>query len=227
MNNKKILTAEEAVSKIKSNDSIMLGGFFYSGAPFDLVRALTKRAGELENLTLITNDACSDFVFKDALGNALIETGMFKKIICSYIGHNHVAMKMAKEGKIELEMYPMGTFVEKIRAGGAGLGGVLTPTGLGTDVANGKEIITIQGKEYLLELPLRADVALIYGSAVDSYGNVHHRGVAANFNVAMATAADYVVIEAKELVEGGSMDPNSVSIPAPFIDSIVIQKVGA
>lgn len=223
----KLITAEEAVVKINSGSSVMLGGFFYSGAPFDLVRALTKRAGEVKDLTLITNDACSEFVFKDALGNALIETGMFRKIICTYIGHNHVAMEMAKAGRLELEVYPMGTFVEKIRAGGAGLGGVLTPVGIGTEVARGKDVLMIQGKEYLLELPIRADVALIYGSAVDVYGNVYHRGVAANFNVVMATAADYVVVEAKKYVEGGSLDPNHISIPAPFIDGIVMQKEGA
>lgn len=114
----KRITAEEAVGRIQPGSTLMLGGFFYSGAPFDLVRALTKRKGDLHDITLISNDACSEFVFADAIGNSLVETGMFKKIICSYMGHNHSAMRLAEEGKLELEVLPMGTFAEKIRAGG-------------------------------------------------------------------------------------------------------------
>lgn len=223
----KLISAKEAVAGLKSGSTIMLGGFFYSGAPFDLVRALTARKGELKDLVLISNDACSEFVFPDALGNALVGTGMFKKLICSYIGHNHTAMKMAEEGKLDLEVLPMGTFAEKIRTGGAGLGGVLTPVGVGTEVAKGKEIIKIQDKDYLLELPLHADVALIYGSKVDIYGNVYEHGIAGNFNVAMATAADFVVVETRQYVGAGEIPPSAVSIPAPFIDAVVLQKEGA
>lgn len=223
----KRITAEEAVGRIQPGSTLMLGGFFYSGAPFDLVRALTKRKGDLHDITLISNDACSEFVFADAIGNSLVETGMFKKIICSYMGHNHSAMRLAEEGKLELEVLPMGTFAEKIRAGGAGLGGFLTPTGIGTLVEEGKKILTVNGKNYLLELPLHADVALIYGSRTDRFGNVSHRGVASNFNTIMAAAADYVVLETREYLEDEPLDPNSITIPAPFIDNIVLQKEGA
>ncbi len=220
----KIISIADAVAKIKSGSTVMLGGFFYSGAPFELVRALTKRKGELKDITLITNDACSEFVFSDAIGNDLIDTGMFKKIICTYMGHNHAAMKLAKAEKLELEVLPMGTFAERIRAGGAGLGGFLTPTGLGTSVQEGKQILHVNNRDYLLELPLHADVALVYGSVVDRYGNVHHRGVAANFNTVMATAADYVIVEAKKYLEEELLDPNSITIPAPYVDAIVLQE---
>ncbi|MCD7922841.1 MAG: 3-oxoacid CoA-transferase subunit A [Clostridiales bacterium] len=224
MKGNKLTTAKEALAVLKSGSVIMLGGFFYSGAPFDLVRALTARKNELRDLTLISNDACSEYVFPDAIGNAMIETGMFRKLICTYPGHNHAAMKLASEGKLELEIYPMGTFAEKIRAGGAGLGGVLTPVGVGTEIAEGKETLIINGREYLLELPLRADVALIYGSRVDAYGNVYERGISGNFNMVMATAADYVVVETKEYVSAGAIDASAVAIPEPFIDAIVLQE---
>lgn len=223
----KRISAADAVAKIQSGSTVMLGGFFYSGAPFDLVRALTKRKGGLKDITLITNDACSEFVFPDAIGNDLIATGMFKKIICTYMGHNHAAMKLAKEGKLELEVLPMGTFAERIRAGGAGLGGFLTPTGLGTLVEDGKQIIHVNGRDYLLELPLHADVALVYGSIADRYGNVSHRGIAGNFNTVMATAADYVIVEAKGYLDKELLDPNSITIPAPYVDAIVLQEEGA
>ncbi len=223
----KVITAKDAVGKLQSGDTVLLGGFFYSGAPFDLVRALTARKGELEDLVLIANDACSEYVFSDAIGNALIGTGMFRKLICTFPGHNHTAMKMADAGELEIELVPMGTFAERIRAGGAGLGGVLTPVGLGTEMEEGKEKIRVRDREYLLELPLRGDVALIYGSKVDTNGNVYERGIAGNFNVVMATAADYVVVETRELVSEGEVDASNVSIPAPLIDAIVVQEEGA
>ncbi|MCC8082523.1 MAG: 3-oxoacid CoA-transferase subunit A [Lachnospiraceae bacterium] len=222
----KLMTAKEAVAGLQSGSVIMLGGFFYSGAPFDLVRALTDRKNELKDLTLIANDACSEYVFPDALGNALMATGMFRKLICTYPGHNRAAMQLASEGKLELEIYTMGTFTEKIRAGGAGLGGVLTPVGVGTEVAEGKEMINVCGRDYLLELPLRADVALIYGSKVDACGNVYERGIAGNFNVVMALAADFVVVETREYVSAGEIDASEVTIPEPFIDAIVLQETG-
>ncbi len=220
----KVITAKDAVARLQPGDTVLLGGFFYSGAPFDLVRALTARKGKLKDLVLVSNDACSEYVFPNALGNALIGTGMFRKLICAYPGHNHTAMEMADVGKLEIEMVPMGTFAERIRAGGAGLGGVLTPVGVGTEIEEGKEKIRIQGRDYLLEMPLRGDVALIYGSQVDPYGNVYERGIAGNFNIAMATAADYVVVETREYVPEGGIDASAVSIPAPFIDAIVIQE---
>ena len=217
----KLISCSEAVNRIESGMRIMLGGFFYSGLPMHLVRALTARKGQLHDLTLISNDAGTEFMHPEAPGNALIETGMFKKCICSFIGHNDAAMKLIAAGQLEMEMMPMGTFAERIRIGGAGIGGFLTPTGLNTAVAEGKEIIRVDGRDYLLEKPLKADIALIYGSVVEEYGNVFLNGVAKNFNVTMATAADYVIVEAKRYVKGGEIDPSVVSIPAPYVDAIV------
>ena len=217
----KIVSISEAMNHVKSDMSVMIGGFFWCGSPFSLIRGLTARAGDVTNLTLISNDAGSAKMKPESYGNALIETGMITKCIASFIGHNKAAMKKITEGDIELEMLPMGTLSERIRIGGAGIGGFLTPTGVGTVVAEGKEIINVDGVDYLLEKPLRANVALIYGSVVDKNGNVRINGSARNFNPLMATAADYVIVEAKEIVENGQIDPSDVTIPATFVDAIV------
>jgi len=217
----KVIDINQAVSRVESGMTIMIGGFFFSGSPFSLVRALTARKGELKDLTLISNDAASEFKHPEAYGNALIATGMFRKLISAFIGHNHEAMKRIASGEIELEMVPMGTFAERIRAGGAGIGGFLTPTGLGTIVAEGKEIMVLDGKEYLLEKPLKADVALVYGSMADTDGNVRSVGTARNFNIAMATAADYTIVETRKLMQPGLLDPSDVTIPSPYVDAIV------
>jgi len=218
----KLIDIEQAVGRIESGMTIMIGGFFFSGSPFSLVRALTARKGELKDLTLISNDAASEFRHPEAYGNALIATGMFRKLVSAFIGHNHEAMKRIASGEIELEMVPMGTFAERIRIGGAGIGGFLTPTGLGTIVAEGKEIIISDGKEYLLEKPLKADVAFVYGRTADTDGNVRAAGTARNFNVAMATAADYTILETRNLVQPGMIDPSDVNIPGPYVDAIVM-----
>ena len=215
------MNISQALDPLKSGMTIMVGGFFFSGCPFDLVRELMGKAGELSDLTLISNDACSQFQAPEAIGNDLIRTGMVKRVICSFIGHNDAAMELAAKGKLEVVTLPMGSFAEKIRAGGAGFGGVLTPTGVGTPIAEGKQLIELQGKTYLIEMPLRADVALLYGSIVDEYGNAYLRGNSKNFNTVMATAADYVVIQAKSIVKSGELDPDLVSIPGPYIDAIV------
>jgi acetate CoA/acetoacetate CoA-transferase alpha subunit len=217
-------TFEEAIDKIESGMTIMLGGFFLAGSPFGLIKELTRRKGTLENLTLISNDAASEFKLPTAYGNDLIKTGMFKKCIASFIGHNHVAMKMIAEGKLEVEILPMGTLAERIRIGGAGIGGFLTPTGIGTEIAEGKPLINVDGVDYILEKPLKADVALIYGSVSDENGNIYSKGIARNFNVAMATAAKYVVAEVRKIVKIGEIDPDMVTIPAPYIDAVVLAR---
>ena len=220
----KVLEIESAIARIESGMTIMLGGFFWSGSPFSLVRALTARHGELKDLTLISNDAASALGHPESYGNALIATGMFRKIIASFIGHNHEAMKMLASGELEMEMVPMGTFAERIRIGGAGIGGFLTPTGIGTIVAEGKEVLTVDGEEFLLEKPLKADVALLYGSVADTNGNVRSIGTARNFNLVMATAADHVILETRKLVHPGGIDPSDVNIPGPYIDAIVCAR---
>ncbi|MDR2296212.1 MAG: 3-oxoacid CoA-transferase subunit A [Clostridiales Family XIII bacterium] len=217
----KIISMEQALDHIESGMTIMLGGFFWSGSPFGLIRELSKRKGRLRDLTLISNDAGSAFLHPESYGNALMDTGMFKKCVASFIGHNHAAVRLIGEKKLELEMVPMGTFAERIRAGGAGIGGFLTPTGVGTPVAEGKQNMRICGSDYILELPLKADVALIYGSRVDAYGHVYSRAVARNFNTVMATAAEYVIVEAREIVKSGEIEPDRVTIPGVFIDAVV------
>ncbi len=221
---RKTVSAEQAIDTIQSGMTVMLGGFFFSGSPFRLIREWTARAGELRGLTLVSNDAASELRRPDALGNALVASGMFEKCIASYIGHNAAAMRLIERGELELETLPMGTLAERIRCGGAGIGGFLTPTGLGTVVQEGKEIVRVDGRDFLLEKPLRADVALIYGDSADEHGNVVLRGVARNFNTVMATAADRVIVETPRLVRVGELDPDSVSIPAPYIDQIVVSE---
>lgn len=220
----KLTTFKEAIDKIESGMTIMLGGFFLAGSPFGLVKELTRRKGALENLTLISNDAASEFKLPTAYGNELIKTGMFKKCIASFIGHNHAAMKMIAEGELELETLPMGTLAERIRIGGSGIGGFLTPTGIGTVIAEGKPIINVDGVDYILEKALKADVALIYGSVSDENGNIYSNGVASNFNVAMAAAAKYVVAEVRKIVKSGEIDPSMVTIPAPYIDAVILAE---
>jgi acetate CoA/acetoacetate CoA-transferase alpha subunit len=212
---------DEALDHIESGMTIMLGGFFWSGSPFSLIRALTVRAGRLKGLTLISSDAGSALAHPESYGNAMVATGMFDRCIASFIGHNHTAMKMIAEGNLELEMVPMGTFAERIRIGGSGIGGFLTPTGIGTVVEGGKRIIEVDGESYLLEKPLKADIALIYGGRADENGNVQTCGTARNFNAVMAAAADYAVVEVREVVKSGEIDPSDVFIAAPYIDAIV------
>ena len=218
----KITTFEKAIDHIQSGMTVMLGGFFLSGSPFGLVKELTRRKGKLENLTIISNDMASEMGYPQAYGNALIDTGMIKKCICTVMTHNKVALKWVADGLMESEMLPMGTFAERIRIGGAGIGGFLTPTGVGTPIAEGKPIINVDGVDYILEKPLKADVSLVYGSMADENGNVYITGTARNFNIAMTTAGKFTVAEVLKIVKPGEIDPSMVTIPAPFIDAIVL-----
>ncbi|MGL4977037.1 MAG: CoA transferase subunit A, partial [Cetobacterium sp.] len=169
-----------------------------------------------KDLTLIANDTS----FPDFERGKLILNKRVKKAIVSHIGTNPETGKQMNSGELEVELVPQGTLAERIRAAGAGLGGILTPTGVGTIVQEGKEIIEIDNKKYLLEKPLKADVALIYGTKVDSFGNISFFGSTRNFNTIMATAGDIVIVEADEIVEG-SLEPNEIVIPGIFIDYVV------
>ncbi len=209
----KVITVEEAAAKIKDNSTIMVGGFLSCGTPDKILDAISKR--NIKNLTLISND--TSVPNKDK--SKLIENGMVKKVITTHIGTNPITGQKMQSGEIEVEFYPMGTFVEKIHAKGSGLGGVLTPTGVGTILEEGKQIMEIKGKKYILEEPLGADVAVIYGTTVDKYGNVKYEGTTKNFNTSMATAADVVIIQAEKFVD--EINPNEVVIPSIFIDYIV------
>jgi len=213
------MTAQEAVAGIQDGASIMVGGFMACGTPEILIDALVERG--VKNLTIICNDAG---VPGRGVGK-LLSNGQIKTLIASHVGLNpEVAQRMntdVAEDKLECILVPQGTLAERIRAGGAGLGGFLTPTGVGTIVAEGKQGIKIDGKEHLLEKPLKADFAIIRGSVTDKFGNTTYNGTTRTFNPMMAAAAEYVIVGACEIVEIGEIDPNNVVTSGIFVDAIV------
>ena len=211
---KKLVSIDFAASLIKNDSSLMVGGFLKCGSPTEVIEKLLENG--TKNLTLIANDTS----FPDKEKGKLIVEKRIKKAIVSHIGTNPETGKQMNSGEMIVELTPQGTLAERIRAAGAGLGGFLTPTGIGTIVQEGKEIINVDGKNFLLEKPLKADVALIYGTKVDSLGNVSFLGSTRNFNSIMATAADTVIVEADEIIDG-YLDPNEIVIPGIFIDYVV------
>lgn len=215
----KIMTADEAVASIKEGDSVMVGGFMACGTPEILIDALVRR--NVKNLTIICNDAG---VPGRGVGK-LITNGQVKKLIASHVGLNpEVGQRMntdVEEDKIECVLVPQGTLAERVRAGGAGLGGILTPTGVGTIVADGKQVIRVGDKDYLLEEPIRADHALLRGSVTDKFGNTTYNATTRTFNPMMATAADNVIVGTCKLVEIGEIDANNVVTSGIFVDAIV------
>jgi len=215
----KIKTAQEVVAGIQDGATIMVGGFMACGTPEILIDALVEKG--VKNLTIICNDAG---VPGRGVGK-LVTNGQIKTLIASHVGLNpEVAQRMntdVPEDKLECILVPQGTLAERIRAGGAGLGGFLTPTGVGTIVADGKQVINIDGRDYLLEKPLRADFALIRGSVTDKFGNTTYNGTTRTFNPMMATAANHVIVGTCEIVEVGEIDPNNVVTSGIFVDAIV------
>jgi acetate CoA/acetoacetate CoA-transferase alpha subunit len=219
MRNKILNSADEAVASIKDGSVIMVGGFMACGTPEILIDALVKKG--VKNLTII----CNDGGWPDKGVGKLISRGQVKRLIASHVGLNPEVARRSNTNieaeKMELILVPQGTLAERVRAGGAGLGGVLTPTGVGTIIAEGKQVITIDGREFLLEKPLRADFALIRASRIDKMGNTVFFGTTRNFNPLMATAADYVIAGACEIVEAGDIDPNTVHVSGVLVDAIV------
>jgi len=211
----KLITIEEATAKVTSGMTVMVGGFMAVGTPARLVDALV--ASGVKDLTLI----CNDTAFPDKGVGKLIANGQVKKVITSHIGTNPVTIDLMNAGSLTVEFCPQGTLAERVRAAGAGLGGVLTTTGLGTTVAEGKNIINVDGKDYLLEKPLKADIALLGASLGDMSGNLVYKGTSQNFNPLMATAADIVIAEVAELVPVGEIAPEMVKTPSIFVDFIV------
>ena len=197
--------------------SIMVGGFMAVGTPELLIDEIVRL--NIKDLTIICNDAG----FVDLGVGKLIANNQVKKLIASHIGLNPEAGRLMSEGLMECDLVPQGTLAEQIRAGGAGLGGFLTPTGLGTIVEDGKQLITVNNKDYLLELPLRADLALLYGTTVDKYGNTNYTKTTRNFNPVMATATDKVIVQARHMVE--AIDPDNVMTPHIFVDYVVKEEV--
>ena len=192
--------------------SVMIGGFMGNGTPEHIMDALV--AAKVKDLTVI----CNDTAFPDRGIGKLIVNRQIKKVIVSHIGTNPVTVDQMNAKELEVEFSPQGTLAERVRAGGAGLGGVLTTTGLGTVVADGKQTLEIDGKTYLLEKPLRADVALLGANIGDKSGNLIFKGTSQNFNPIMATAADLVIAEIEEVVEVGELAPETVHVPGIFVD---------
>jgi acetate CoA/acetoacetate CoA-transferase alpha subunit len=210
----KLISLQDAVNKVKDGMTIMVGGFLTNGGPNILMDALAK--SDVKDLTLI----CNDGAYPDKGLGQLIANRKVKKVITSYIGSNPIAIDQMNAGELVVEFSPQGTLAERIRAYGAGLGGVLTPTGLGTVVQEGKSVITSNGKDYILETPLKADVAFIGASLSDKAGNLYYRGTTRNFNPLMAMSADVVIAETEEVVAAGSIDPENVHTPAILVDYI-------
>jgi acetate CoA/acetoacetate CoA-transferase alpha subunit len=195
--------------------TVAVGGFLGVGTPEKLIDAVVSKG--VKNLTLI----CNDTAFPDKGVGKWVVNKNVSKIIISHIGTNPESGRQMNSGELEVELVPQGTLAERVRAAGAGLGGVLTPTGIGTVVEQGKQKMNVNGRDYLLELPLKADVALIKGSIVDKKGNAYYHKSTRNFNTLMATAADLVIIEAEKLVEVGEIYPTDVMTPSIFVDLIV------
>jgi acetate CoA/acetoacetate CoA-transferase alpha subunit len=211
----KVISVEEAMKYIHDGDTVMIGGFMSCGTPEIFMDALVEMG--IKDLHVIANDSG---IPGKGIGK-LIDARAVKRITASHIGLNPATGAQMVAGELEVELVPQGSLAEKIRSGGAGLGGVLTPTGVGTDIEVGKQKITLNNVEYLIEMPLKADVALIRGSIVDKAGNIFYNATTKNFNPCMATAAKTVIVAAEKIVEVGELDPNYVMTPAIFVDYIV------
>lgn len=209
----KIISIEKAGKLITNGMSVMLGGFLGVGSAKEIIDEIIKLG--LKDLTIIGNDTS----FPDKNIGKLITNKMVKKAIVSHIGTNPETGRQMNSGELEVILTPQGTLAEIIRAGGAGLGGILTPTGLGTIVEDGKEIIEIDKKKFILEKSLKADAALIYATKADKHGNLVYEGSTRNFNPVMATAADIVIAEVEEILE--ELNPNEIVVPGIFVDYIV------
>lgn len=211
----KVAKLENALARITDDQVIMIGGFLATGTPETLINGLLKKG--VKNITVIANDTS----FVDRGVGKLVVAKQVKKVIVSHIGTNKETGRQMTTGEMEVELVPQGTLAERIRCGGAGLGGILTPTGVGTVVANGKETLTRDGKTYLLELPLTADIALLKAWKADKYGNLIFHRSARNFNPVMAMAAKFVIVEAEEIVETGTLDPDEIMTPGAVIDMVI------
>ena len=209
------VSLEAAVAKIPRGASLMIGGFMGVGTPKSLIDELVRQG--TRDLTVIANDTAAPGI---GIGK-LVSAGLLRKIIVSHIGLNPETQKQMIAGAIEVELVPQGTLIERIRARGHGLGGVLTSTGIGTIVAEGKQTVTVNGKDLLVELPLFADFALVQAFVSDYLGNLTYALTARNFNPVIAMAADTVIVEAEHVVPVGMISPDDVVTPAPLVDFLV------
>jgi 3-oxoacid CoA-transferase A subunit len=211
-----LTTAAEAIARVRSGDTVMVGGFGLVGAPLTLIDALVEQS-DAADLTIVSNNIGEP---GRGLGK-LLRQGRIRRGISSYFTSNPEAVAAVNEGRIEATLVPQGTFAEAIRAAGAGIGGFYTPVGAGTLLAEGKEERVIDGVPHVLELPIRADVALVFAARADELGNLWYRHTARNFNPLMATAATVTIAEAGEIVPAGALEPESVVTPHLYVDVLV------
>lgn len=211
---KEFIQSKDIAKYIQNGMSIMVGGFLSNGSPENLITAVLDT--NVTDLTII----CNDGGYEDKGVGRLISAGRVSTLIASHIGTNPAVGRLMQEHKLLVRLVPQGTLAEQIRAAGAGLGGILTPTGMNTVVAEGKQVITVQGKDYLLEEPIKADLALLGGAIADEYGNLRYRGTMRNFNPLMAMACDTVIAEVSEVVK--MLDPEMVVTAHPFVDYILL-----
>ena len=216
----RIVKATEAVASIPDGASILLGGFGLCGIPENLIKALVKQG--TRNLTVLSNNAGVD----DYGIGLLLENKQVRRMVGTYVGENALLERMILGKELDIELVPQGTFAERIRAGGAGIPAFYTPTGVGTSVAEGKEVRRFDdGCEYLLEHALRADYAFVKAYQGDSSGNLVYRATSRNFNPMMATAATVTIAEVEEIVDAGVLDPESIVTPGIYVDQLVRGEV--
>ncbi len=219
----KVISAKEAGALVKDGDTVLIGGFMTNGTAKSIVNEVTAK-----NLTVVCNDAG----FPNEGTGRLLANHQIKRLIATHVGLNKECGDQYNAGELDLKLQPQGTLAEQIRAGGAGLGGFLTPTGIGTIVADssspttleGKQVIELDGKEYLLEKAIRGNVAIIQGYIADESGNVRYKGSTRNFNIPMASAADIVIVEVEKIVPAGEIGPNYVETPHIYVDYLVVKE---
>ncbi len=216
----KVVDIKTAIDQVKTGDKVMIGGFTNIGCPVNLVDELATRK-EVKHLTTISEDfGYSGLPYLQGPGK-LLANGQLDEIIVTFLGSHKEANEAISRGELKLTLVPQGTFIERIRIAGAGIGGFYTPTGVGTVVEEGKETKVIDGRKYILEMPLHANVALVKCHTADRMGNATFRYTAQNFNTMMATAADIVILACEKLEEPGEIRPDAVQLPGVFVDYVV------
>lgn len=215
----KVVPAQQALEAFHDGMTIMISGFTNVGAPNRFIMKLVEQG--IKDIHLISNDAGNDHT--DGIGT-LVCRRRVSTLIASHIGLNPEAGRQMSAGELAVTLVPQGTLAERIRCGGAGLGGVLTPTGVGTVVAEGKQVIEVNGRRYLLELPLRAQIAIVHAARADTAGNLVYHRCGRNFNPIMAMAADLVIAEVEEVVEAGQLDPDEIMTPGVCVDMVVKER---
>jgi acetate CoA/acetoacetate CoA-transferase alpha subunit len=211
----KVVSIDRAMEKLCDGLTVLIPGFVNVGVPETLIKGMIDEG--YKDLNVISNNTS---VRGRGIG-LLVHENRIRHITCSHIGSNTETVEKVVAGELSVTFVPQGTLCERVRAGGAGIGGILTPTGLGTPIAEGKPVIEVDGKRYLLEKALRADVALIHAWKADRMGNLVYRRTARNFNQIFAAAADFVIVEAEQIVEIGVLDPDVIHTPGCLVDMIV------